>query len=237
MSEDFESQGEAKKGKGKKQDFRGRVAAFLVYPDSAYPDWQSRLRALHVRGFISPLHDQDVLADGSPKKAHWHVMLFFEGKKSRDQIDLIREAAIGPAFNRGLEDVHTPGAYARYLIHLDDPEKAQYRADDVICLGGADYALASAMPGDESATMAEISAYIVSAGIASANSLIAVCKEEGRRDWLTYISRHGYVIGMLIGHNVKRLDRIRLGQALPDDFGKKDGGDGAVAATKGWNRF
>lgn len=205
-----------RKAKGKKED-RGRAFAFLVYEDSAYPDWQERMRAAHVRGFISPCHDQDVLVDGSPKKKHWHVMWLFDGKKSRAQIDALREACVGPDFNRGLEDIHTVGAYARYLCHMDDPDKAQYEKNQVVCLGGADYDLAASMPGDETVIMAEISAYVVANDVTSVNALIAACKEEGRRDWLSYISRRSYAVGLIIGHNIKRLSRIHGGAPLPGD--------------------
>lgn len=217
MSDKLESQAETE-GKGKKKDCRGRAVAFLVYGDSSYPDWKERLRDQHVRGFISPCHDRDLLADGSLKKEHWHVMLMFEGKKSRVQIDELREAALGPDFNKELKDLINPGAYARYLVHMDDPDKAQYRKEDVICLGGADYDLATSMPGDDAVTMAKISTYVVSADITSVNQLIKSCQEQGRRDWLQYISRRGYVIGMMIGHNIKRLSRIKSGDFLPGDI-------------------
>lgn len=204
--------------KPKKSTERGRVFAFLVYDDSAPQDWIERMKSMHVRGFVSPLHDADTLADGTPKKAHRHVMWFFDGKKSRAQIDALREAALGPDFNKGLEDVACPGAYVRYLTHMDDPDKAQYKHEDVISLGGADYSLASAMPGDDTVVMAEISAYVVENDITSINSLIAVCRREGRRDWSSYISRRGYVLGMIIGHNLKRLQRIKAGMELPGDI-------------------
>lgn len=226
MSDSFDCQ-EEKKGKRKKGGGRCRVVAFIVYADSAAEGWQDRLAAMHVRGFISPLHDADVLADGTLKKAHWHVILFFDGKKSVAQIDAIREACLGEDFNRHLEDVACAGAYARYLVHMDDPEKAQYRREDVIALGGADYDLASSMPGDDAVVMAEISAYVVAADVTSINALISVCKAQGRRDWLGYISRRGYVVGMMIGHNVKRLERVRSGVVLPGDV--LDLGGGAAA--------
>lgn len=214
MPDEQKSQGK----RGRRTDTRGRVFAFIVYQDSAPENWIEKLKEQHVRGFISPAHDRDVLADGSQKKSHWHVMLYFDGKKSREQIDAIREKALGEDFNKGLEEVVTPGAYARYLCHLDDTDKAQYSRNDVIEMGGADYDLAASSAGDETVIMSEISAYVVVRDITSVNTLIRYCKEEARRDWLAYISRHGYVVGMMIGHNAKRLERIRNGVALAGDF-------------------
>lgn len=230
MGEDVESQEKQEKRgkKGRKRDDRGRVAAFIVYPDSAYPGWIERLKALHVRGFISPCHNRDVLADGSPKKPHWHVILYFDGKKSREQIDKIREEAIGPDFNEHLEEVVNASGYVRYLTHMDDPEKAQYSADDVVCLGGADYGLASALPGDDVVTLGQIAAFILSRDITNTLVLIEILRVEGRRDWLSYVSRHLQGMNGLCTQNVLRLRRIRGGEGLSGDF-PFNFGDGAVA--------
>lgn len=226
MGENAESQEKSGK-KGRKRDDRGRVAAFLVYPDSAYPDWIERLKALHVRGFISPLHDADVLADGSPKKCHWHVILYFDGKKSREQIDKIRESAIGPDYSRHLEEVVNASGYARYLIHMDDPDKAQYSSEDVVCLGGADYGLASAQPGDDVVTLGEINRFLITREITNTVVLLDILRTEGRRDWLSYVSRHLQGINGLCTQNLSRLRRIRCGEFMPGDF--PCDGDGAIA--------
>lgn len=213
-----ESQESCGNGKEKKRKAaRGRVFTFIVYADSAYQDWIERLDGLHVRAFISPVHDADVAVDGTLKKAHWHVILLFDGKKSREQIDAIREEAIGPDFNRELQDVNCVSAMARYLIHMDNPEKAQYRREDVTCLGGADYELVSALPGDDSVVMGAISAYVKKARVTDINTLIAACVADGRRDWSSYISRRGWLVGRMIDDHVKRLLRVHYGRAVPGD--------------------
>ena len=78
--EDGKSQEKPRKTKRSGGD-RARAFAFLVYEDSAYPDWMERLADLHIEAFVSPLHDKDVNPDGSLKKPHWHVLLYFSGKK------------------------------------------------------------------------------------------------------------------------------------------------------------
>lgn len=119
----------------KKKDERIRNYASVVYPDSAPENWLDILKEKKVPIFVSPLHDKDINADGSPKKPHFHVMWLNEGKKSDDQA---REffAAVNAV---GLEKVISLRGYARYLCHLDNPEKAQYSISDVVSLGGADY--------------------------------------------------------------------------------------------------
>ena len=39
----------------------------------------------------------------------------------------------------GIETIKCARAYARYLCHLDNPEKAQYDMENVISCSGADY--------------------------------------------------------------------------------------------------
>lgn len=114
---------------------RYRNFATVVYPESAPENWKSILAQQFVPAFISPLHDKDVDPLNQPKKAHHHVMLMFDGKKS--------EAQVREVFSRiggvGLEVVKSMRGYSRYLCHLDNPEKAQYNPEDVTALCGADY--------------------------------------------------------------------------------------------------
>ena len=76
---------------------RKRNWVFVLYPDSAPENWREQLRDMLVPGFISPLHDKDVNADGTPKKPHWHVILTFKGLKSYEQVKAITEKLNAPA--------------------------------------------------------------------------------------------------------------------------------------------
>ena len=70
---------------------RKRNWVFVLYPESAPENWREQLRDMLVPGFISPLHDKDVNADGTPKKPHWHVILTFKGLKSYEQVKAITD--------------------------------------------------------------------------------------------------------------------------------------------------
>lgn len=115
---------------------RTRVYACVVYPESAPNDWLDRLRKECVPAFVSPLHDKDVNPDGEIKKPHYHVEVMFDGVKSLEQWETFRDSFGGV----GNEIVQSVRGYARYLCHLDNPEKERYNVDDVISIGGADYA-------------------------------------------------------------------------------------------------
>lgn len=118
----------------KTRDTRVRNFATVVYPESAPKDWQEILSRHCVPAFISPLHDRDVNPTGEPKKPHYHVVLMFEGKKSIEQVKEIFNTISGV----GCEVVKSLRGYARYLCHLDNPEKAQYEPADVRCIA-SDY--------------------------------------------------------------------------------------------------
>ena len=120
----------------KKLDKRVRTWAFVAYPDSAPEGWEQIIDAQHVPWCRSPLHDQDKNPDGEPKKAHWHCILAFEGVKTYEQV-----AAITAAVNGTIpQPVDSLRGYVRYLVHMDNPEKAQYSRSDIACFGGMDIA-------------------------------------------------------------------------------------------------
>jgi len=108
------------------KDGRYRHWTIVVYPDSAPADWRDRLNGL--QWVESPLHDKDVNPDRTLKKPHWHILIFFEGKKSYEQIKKIADLINGasPQYVQNLTGM------LRYFAHLDNPEKAQYKKNDII---------------------------------------------------------------------------------------------------------
>ena len=114
---------------------RTRNWATVVYPESAGENWVDKLKALIVPALISPLHDKDTNADGTAKKNHYHVMVLFDGVKTQEQARDVFDEIAGV----GAEPIKSVRAYARYLCHMDNPEKAQYDVSDVQTLGGVDY--------------------------------------------------------------------------------------------------
>ena len=107
-------------GKGRTRNF-----ATIVYPESAPENWKTILEEAMVPAFISPLHDKDINPDGEIKKAHFHVILAFDTVKTLEQAqDIISK--IGGV---GCQPVVSLRGNARYLCHLDNPEKYQHHKD------------------------------------------------------------------------------------------------------------
>jgi hypothetical protein len=122
-------------GEKKSRDTRTRNYATVVYMDSAPSNWLDILSDLHVPAFVSPYHNSDKNPDGEYKKPHYHIMIMYDNKKSIEQAKENFEKIGGV----GCQIVNSPRGYARYLCHLDNPEKHQYSIEEVKSFGGADY--------------------------------------------------------------------------------------------------
>lgn len=181
-----------------KNSLRNRNYAAIVYPDSAPSDWVQILRDKHIPAIISPCHNQDIAPDGSTKKAHYHVLLMYESLKSRAQA----EECIKTIGGVGAESVNSLPAYARYLIHLDDPDKAQYDAADVIALGGADYAAVTHVSDDTTSILRDIFAYIRTNQILNFARFVDICAHNNEI-WFKTITSHNFCI--IITHYMRSM--------------------------------
>lgn len=162
----------------KARDNRVRTYATVVYPDSAPEDWQSILAQNFVQAFISPLHDKDINPTGEPKKPHYHVLLMFDGKKTVEQATEIFSSIGGV----GCEIVKSTRGYARYLCHLDNPEKAQYEPTQVKSLCGADYISTIGLAIDKYTALGEMQDFCEQYNVMSFFALAKYARSH-RPDW------------------------------------------------------
>ena len=161
-----------------KSQLRTRNFATVVYPESAPENWQDILTQQFVPAFISPLHDKDINPGGEVKKAHYHVMLMFDGVKTVEQASAIFNLIGGV----GCEVVQSIRGYARYLCHLDNPEKAQYNVDDVKSFCGADYTAIIGLPTDKYKAVREMMSYCIDNNVIYYCDLLIYAQEQ-RQDW------------------------------------------------------
>lgn len=118
------------------KNVKKRNWAFVLYPESAPKDWREQLQQTGLQCAISPLHDRDVNADNSPKKAHYHVILAYSGPTSFNVVKGLTENLNQP-IPQPLEQMR---GYYRYLSHKDNPEKAQYDEREIKTINGFDIA-------------------------------------------------------------------------------------------------
>lgn len=156
---------------------RTRNYATVVYPESAPTDWIQILSMHHINCFISPLHDKDVNPTGEPKKPHFHVMIMFDSVKTEEQAKVIFDTIGGV----GCEVVKSTRGYARYLCHLDNPDKAQYDINDVLAYG-EDYVDIIGLPIDKYTAIADMLDFIDNNAMYNFGDILAYSRDN-RSDW------------------------------------------------------
>lgn len=168
---------------------RFRNFATVVYPESAPEKWQETLSEQFVPAFISPLHEKDINPTGEPKKPHFHVIIMFDGIKTTEQAKEIFEKIGGV----GCEVVKSIRGYARYLCHLDNPEKAQYDPEQVRSLCGADYHHTIGLAIDKYKAIREMMQFCKEYSIIAYSDLLEYCAEE-RSDWFRVLCDNGTLV-------------------------------------------
>lgn len=159
------------------RDNRLRNYACVVYPESAPDNWLNIISESKIPVIISPLHDKDLNPTGEPKKPHHHVVAAYEGKKSPEQARQFFESFGGV----GLEPVQSLRGYARYLCHLDNPEKAQYSVEDVKSFG-IDYVGTIGLPTDKYKAIGEMIDWVEANDIESFAELMVFARSQ-KYDW------------------------------------------------------
>lgn len=162
----------------KSKTLRTRNFATVVYMDSAPHNWIDLLQGLCVQSFISPYHDKDKNPNGELKKHHYHVMMMYDSVKTIEQAKENFEKFGGV----GCEVINSTRGYARYLCHLDNPEKQQYNIDDVKSLCGADYIGTIGLPSDKYQIIGEMQDFCEKYNITSFYLLCNYARKN-RSDW------------------------------------------------------
>ena len=105
---------------------------YIIYPESAPEDWKEQLALTGVQFAVSPLHDRDLLVNGDLKKAHWHMIVIFDGPSTFLTAASFREITHGP-YPKVCENLR--GSF-EYFTHKNDPNKAQYSSSDIELFNG-----------------------------------------------------------------------------------------------------
>lgn len=149
-----------------------RAWSFFVYPDSAPENWLEILEGLQVSFCISPCHDKDVNKDGTPKKAHYHVIFICEGP-AYFKTPLVYMTMVNGTH---IEPVHSLRGSVRYLVHIDSPAKHRYSEEDIITFSGFDYSeffeMSEVQITDTSKAMTE---FVLSHGVTEYSDFAGVC--------------------------------------------------------------
>jgi hypothetical protein len=160
---------------------RHRSFNFVFYPESAPENFREMISSWNVPALLV-LHDKDQEPDGSDKKPHYHLLLVFSGMKSFSQVhELVDQLG-----SKVLEAAYDTRASARYLGHLDQPDKFQYGIGALEAFSGAPVADLTIPTVDPTG---EILDFVRDQGLVSYSALVDYCRDQ-REDWLKSVTGH-----------------------------------------------
>lgn len=171
--------------------------AFVAYPESLPEDWFDLLKQTGLKIAISPLHNQDMNADGTPKKPHYHIMLSYEGPTTYGNVERFTRGTMNGTTPQPLE---SPAGMYRYLTHEDNPEKVQYDKADIRTLNGFNIRDFVEMSKTEAIkTKREITQYILDNGVMEyADLMMMTMCDDAPDDWYDVASSNTLYFTALI---------------------------------------
>ncbi len=196
---------------------RARLWTFVVYPESMPDNWLDILEQLYVATVISPLHDKDIDLNDELKKPHYHVLLLYEGNKSYRQIKEITDSLNAPI----PQVVGSAKGLVRYMLHIDNPDKYQYNAQDMKSLNGADISeLLKPSSGDRYTMIKDMLQYINDNMILEFEDLLYYAMDHKFDTWFPLLcDNSSYIIGKAIDskrYRYRKYGSYRKGDSLID---------------------
>lgn len=114
---------------------KAKYWGMILYPESAPKNWKDILTKTGCEIAISPLHDMDSDEEtGELKKAHWHLIIKYPNSTTYNNVLTLCNELNAP-IPQSIGNIK--GAF-RYFTHQDNPEKFQYKFDDIVYLNGFD---------------------------------------------------------------------------------------------------
>ena len=127
------------------------------YEDSMPDNWRE-LAGESGYEILAMFHDKDLTATGEIKEPHWHIAVrLSHAGKIQDAKEALLPLGVKEA---SLQWRDSWTAVARYLCHMDDPNKAQYDPNLVLEFGGADYLNATNRTADKYRVVAEMQDWV-----------------------------------------------------------------------------
>lgn len=146
-----------------------------LYEDSAPENFLDLMRESGMEG-LAMRHDRDTTAAGEVKETHWHVVVRFSHAVAAKEAKEVLTSFGCKEKSVQYRDSWT--AVARYLCHLDDPNKFQYNPADVVEFGGADYLDAINRSADKYRIVGEMCQWCRENHIYSFSRLMDYAREE-----------------------------------------------------------
>ena len=190
----------------KPKDTRSKIWNMMVYPESAPKDWKEVRVEEGIMFVCSPIHDKDFDKEtGELIKPHWHVLLCFTSNKTYKQVLEVSEMLNAPVPQKA----KSTGGSVRYMIHIDSPDKAQYKKSDIEVYGNIDIEQYFRMTSsDRYDLIREMLQYIDNNEIKEFKYLMDYAMSERFDDWFPLLcDNSAYVIQQYLKSNRHKVDR------------------------------
>ncbi len=173
----------------------------ILYPDSLPVYWQDVIEQTKVPCALSPCHNMDMwtLLDeaenpehraGDYKKPHYHLFVDYGTGANKTEQQVIEDFVEPLHAKAHPSQVKTARGEARYLVHLDHPEKAQYRLDEIRFYNGFDYKDYYELSNKDIDDMSlKIREFIVDNSITEYSRLVDICAETDLH-WFKYVRQN-----------------------------------------------
>lgn len=155
---------------------RHRGFGIVFYPESAPENFREIISSWNVPGLLA-IHDKD-----EDTKTHAHLLLMFGGMKSLSQVRTLAQQLASSL----VEPVHDLRGAARYLGHLDQPEKHFYGVEVVESFSGASIPELMAATGNPGP---DVQRMIREQGWVSYAQLMDYCQDD-KIEWWSWCSSH-----------------------------------------------
>lgn len=109
-----------------KQEFYRNIS-LIAYEESLPENWQEELSTFEDYAYI--LHDKDLNKDGSPKKKHYHIAIWFGKQIRHNSVEKLCEECFGTKVFQAL--ISSQGLL-RYFQHKDNVDKEPYSEDLIV---------------------------------------------------------------------------------------------------------
>ncbi len=175
---------------------RTRNWTVVVYPESAPENWMQILNSFNIQYVVSPLHDSDLNGAEEEKKAHWHVLLLLGGVKSFEQVRELVQPLKCPIPQK----VHSTKSLVRYFLHLDHPDKHQYKKEDLIAYGGVDISdLLRPSSSERYSLISDMLGFIDDNEITEFSDIVKYARQFEKETWFPLLcDSSSYFVGMYI---------------------------------------
>lgn len=162
-----------------------RAWTAVVYPESLPANWRDLLDETHLQWVESPLHNKDKNADGEDKKAHYHLVVVWDGPSRYSTAEKLFHETLNGTIPQPCASLR---GLVRYMAHLDNPEKYQYPITDIKAHGGADLdELLKPTAAYKQSALKEMMMYIMENQITEFCDFAFYCATE-REDWFDILA-------------------------------------------------